>query len=342
MDIKIPSNPFIIPEFKIPTGGVDFLGLRQANLEMMRACLPGINNVTKYIRPYSLLSWIYWKFYQIGKLKDVKDATVKDIEKFRDKVELLFTWGHALQGIKGIPGLDSKPPSSTQGKFELSFNAWKRIPDSTSLMAAIQYGPSTKTVDGLSFLEPVAAKVFKAFGNGIKLAEALDELLTPMNCSLLNDIDHNFGSPKEAHLLFDCWRIDQPSDREKQVFREAFYQADYNQATSIGRRSSTIGAILQYLKHTHESLSEDQLRKGLSYMRLPNNEPFLVEVPIQRACINWLILQTRQAFRLSLESMLSFIEYCIIDLGLRDMPGIVNQALHHLSSEDWQINTSSP
>ena len=63
MNIALPQSAFFLPPTSSENNGVDFLGLRQANLDMMAALVPGTNNVTSYIRPFSVLSWIFWKFH---------------------------------------------------------------------------------------------------------------------------------------------------------------------------------------------------------------------------------------------------------------------------------------
>lgn len=46
----------VVPKLRLQPGGVDPLGLRQVNLDLMDRALPGINNVTMLIRPYVLMA----------------------------------------------------------------------------------------------------------------------------------------------------------------------------------------------------------------------------------------------------------------------------------------------
>ena len=173
---EMPNGPNLLAEFDPGRGGVDFLGLRQVNLDLMGECLPGINNVTYYIRPYSVLSWIYWKFYESMKA-DAKDKpTAKELTRFKEKVESLFLWGHQLNNVTGVPGLRSKPKVE-RGKADLTFKAWRRSADNTSLQAAVQYGPSVKDRGGLGFIHPVEGPFFQVTKEGAELAEALDSSL---------------------------------------------------------------------------------------------------------------------------------------------------------------------
>ena len=79
-----------------------------------------------------------------------------------------------------IPGIGAAPPNpSADGQYALTFKDWKRIQSSTSLIAALWYGPASKTVTGLGFLMPLPgrASFFRVAGPGIHLAEVLDEQL---------------------------------------------------------------------------------------------------------------------------------------------------------------------
>lgn len=66
---EIPTTPFLVPRFKAEPVGVDYLNLRQTNFDLMGECIPGINNATKLVRGYSLITWIYWVYPRI--LKDL-------------------------------------------------------------------------------------------------------------------------------------------------------------------------------------------------------------------------------------------------------------------------------
>lgn len=46
-------------ELDISPGGVDPLGLRQINFQLMDLVLPGLNNVARHITPYTLIAWAW-------------------------------------------------------------------------------------------------------------------------------------------------------------------------------------------------------------------------------------------------------------------------------------------
>ena len=114
--MKPVEAPFFVAPYKDESGGVDFLGLRQVNLDLMYQFLPGINNVTRFVRPYSVMTWFAWAFNEDMKRKGIEDFKRKDFKEFREKVELLFGWGHQLVGTKrGMVGSNSLVPPFWEG-----------------------------------------------------------------------------------------------------------------------------------------------------------------------------------------------------------------------------------
>jgi hypothetical protein len=197
------EGPRIVSRFKSDRGGVDYLGLRQVNLDLTADCIPGINNVTYYIRPFAVLSWIHWKFHSVHVEAKRREASEEDLHRFKDKVEVLFTWGHQLNHLRGVPGLDSKCPPSTNRGVELSFPAWDRKRHNTSLQAPVQYGPALKTGDGLGLAEPVMKGLLHVTTAGEALAKALDRRLkTSSRYTLLTKLDATHGKDADAREVF--------------------------------------------------------------------------------------------------------------------------------------------
>src|SRR6266516_4189497 len=123
---SVPQTPFFVPRLKIDSGGVDFLGMRQATLDLREKCLPGYSNSTTHLRPFSLMSWVYWKLNRLATAMRMETITNTQAVRFREKIEILFTWGHKLQGIDGLPGITFGPPSTGEGAVPLTFQDWKR------------------------------------------------------------------------------------------------------------------------------------------------------------------------------------------------------------------------
>ena len=59
------------PRFTTPGrthfGGVDPLGLRQINFDLMDEVLPGLNNVARHVRPFVVVTWAWRRARQQAK-----------------------------------------------------------------------------------------------------------------------------------------------------------------------------------------------------------------------------------------------------------------------------------
>jgi hypothetical protein len=318
----VNEGPRFVAPYQQDNGGVDFLGLRQVNLELMALCLPGINNVTRYIRPFSLLSWIYWKFYGLAEKKGTT-VTNKDLQMWKEKVETLFTRGHKIQKTGGIPGTDSEPPG--KGPVPLTFAAWKRSAQNTSLMAAVQYGPATKTIDGLGFLESQGRGFFQTRGHGVELAEALDVELRRFD--LLKKLDVATANARQAERIFPSWSIFQPSTKERRIFRRAFFDAStIGDSTPIGRRSSTLQIALNVLAYSQKPLTSSEIRSLMFRRPFSNSRSRPKHSTLNVSWLRWVVLQVRQSQRLAFEGLLSWFELQLVE-GNNDTEAIVNATL---------------
>lgn len=329
MKAPLPQSAFFLPLPSSQNNGVDFLGLRQANLDMMAELIPGTNNVTLYIRPFSLLSWIFWKFYGLcGKVGQDRPDN-EEMRAFRERIEVLFTWGARLEDTPSIPGKQAEPPADS-GVVALTFEAWGRVQSSTSLIAALWYGPASKTTTGLGFLEPVAGGMYRATDRGVALAQALDGVLRTNNDlygRLLDTLAPVKASELDARALWALWDATAPTDAERRTFRAAVFDpekiGDYT--TPVGRRSSTIALARLHLSHCVEGVEADDVRRGMFFSGQRGGTPYEVPPELQPALRDWIVLQVRQLQRLALESLLSWCETHILG-GLRDTSNLTREA----------------
>jgi len=328
--LDISSTPHFLPPYRPPTGGVDFLGLRTVNLDMMAVCLPGFNNVTSHVRPYSVVAWIFWKLFELAEERGRATTGSVDMMRFRDKVENLFIWGHQLHGVRGIPGIASSPPAAAgDGKVPLGFKDWKRTYSSTGLMAAINYGPSSKFPDGLGFLQPIQREFFSAMGRGVELAKALDkELRQCPDYGVLDNLDVKSAAEDVAKSLFEHWSINVVTSAEKGAFRNAFYEPmAIGDGTALGRRSATLSLIHSLLGSSDNPLVPSAIREQLALTRPPAG----ASLGNRQAWLSWFILQVRQAQRIGLEAILAWLEIQLIFHGQRNVERIIDVAVHGLS-----------
>jgi len=117
-----------------------------------------------------------------------------------------------------------------------------------------------------------------------------------------------------------AWNIGKPSLREQEAFRAVFYNAsaasDSTSTSFLSLRSATLDLILTILKESAISLTVEQVRElmFLGQSALPS----LKLLPhAEAARRRWILLQVRQAQRLAMESMLSWIERRILYDGAK-------------------------
>lgn len=329
MNQALPPSAFFLPPRTGENKGVDFLGLRQTNLDMMAELIPSTNNVTEHIRPFSLLCWIYWKFHQLCAEKNILEPNSNDLKSFRERIEILFTWGARVENYPGIPGKQAEPPLPDGEQCPLTFSAWGRVQSSTSLIAALWYGPAAKALTGLGFLLPGKGGFFRTVEAGNALAEALDELLRidqKLYSNLLGTLDTVLASQEEAVALWALWSPSIKSDAEEKAFRQALFSesaiGDY--ATLIGKRSNTLALAHLQLAKSNVSLSAEAIRRGMFLSQASDGTAYEVPPDLYDAHQKWIILQMRQLQRHALETLLSWCEARII-AGRRDTDALSDE-----------------
>lgn len=62
----IAAEPGFVAATAPKLGGVDPLGLRQINFDLMDQVLPGLNNVARHIRPFVVVTWAWRRARQLA------------------------------------------------------------------------------------------------------------------------------------------------------------------------------------------------------------------------------------------------------------------------------------
>lgn len=317
MTIHSPDQPFFLPPRTGENNGVDFLGLRQTNLDMMADMIPSINNVTDYIRPFSLVCWVFWKFYDLCEAAGLEDPSREDIDRFRERIEVLFSWGASMHQDGGrIPGTGAVPPAPTpDGQYPLTFKDWKRVQSSTSLIAALWYGPASKIVTGLGFLMPLPGKTgfFRVTGLGIRLAEALDAHLRSneeLYSRLLATLAPVTASKEDAVALWQIWAPNQILEAERTTFHAALFSEEEigDRNGLLGKRSTTLALAIHHMRHCTSPAHVAEIRQGMALSIGQDGKPYAIPETLIPTRNSWLTLQMRQLQRLSMECLLSWCE----------------------------------
>jgi hypothetical protein len=299
---------------------MDYLGMAQDNFNLMDACIPGISNTTRHVRPYSLMCWIYWRFREVWKTRKTK-PTEQDLKRFREKTESLFLWSHKLSdATRGMPGSDAKVPKpNAKGGVRLDFEAWKRNATNTSYMAAVQYRPSL--INGLKLLRRDVRSVFKVTAEGEALAQALHEAMQGNDAfDLVCDMDATQATADIAATAYEAWNVMETSDEEARLFREGLFDpasipaaTDETERDDLARRSAFIQLVLDTLTQAEMPLTGWDLREVLAFKRLPDGASLELDAGARVQAERWLLLQLRQVQRQAMESLLAWVERLLVE-----------------------------
>lgn len=297
------TGPMAVSATTPRLGGVDPLGLRQINFDLMDQVLPDLNNVARLIRPFTVTSWAWWRAAQLAGERGGKKVSVEgSLRDFVDRIEVLYSWSQFLRDRNAeLPGRQVMQPLLREESYRFGGSSWKKRRearrDSTAFSAAVNYGPTLKSFDWLSpHLED--AGVMIASEAARPALEAFEKKLEPFlrhpAFSTLGAIE---VSRKDVERWADHWAIDKPSAAEKKFMRAVLVG---DRAASVRRRG--IQFMLAVAEHigsaeadkVRESMTRKASRLGLS-------------TDFDDVSLAWRRVQMRQAFRLALEALFSWL-----------------------------------
>jgi len=338
--MKPVDAPFFVAPYKDEPGGVDFLGLRQVNLDLMYEFLPGINNLTEFVRPYSVMTWFAWAFNEEMKREGVEDFNRKKYRLFREKVELLFGWGHQLEGTnRRMTGSTSKAPKAP-GAVPLNFEAWDR---NASWMDAVNYGPSLKIDNGFGLLYQVKPGIFTVTTQGKVLAEALDTKLRGLSGYEVLRGGADSATEAAARSLHAGWNIESPSKAERRaLWAVAFDEAAVGTDAPLGRRSSAIQLIEIVLAAARKPLYANEVRERLAQGGVSQGRSLKIPDHLVEHHHIWVVVQVKQAQRLAMEALFAWLERQVLIEGLRDSHALAKAAAKALARSPLFDGVASP
>jgi hypothetical protein len=94
--VRTAQGAMMVSHLAIEESGVDPIGLRQLNLDLMDAVVPGINNVTIHIRPYAFMAWAWDKAFRV--LNADGEMHSSQIIDLVARYETLYAWALSLAG----------------------------------------------------------------------------------------------------------------------------------------------------------------------------------------------------------------------------------------------------
>lgn len=308
----------IVDSLKLDESGVDPVGLRQLNLDLMDATVPGINNVTQHIRPYTFMAWAWWRASRYAASYGLRPDAVLDLV---ERYEAIYAWSHSIAGrpfrgnvtvtkwLKGQNGTDA---------FTFSGADWEDYKrEKTGFMAPTEYGPSIKA---LRFLKPEGG-LFGWASEAMPATLAIDAIVSrvlPERVLLPNPPS---VEPREIEPMALALPIDEPTDEEQAVFRLLFYEigALDRAGRNMRRRKGTIDLIRCILVN-RGPLDIDDLRRSLATCINPVPGDEGSEVDMRNSSIMLCHLQARQLQRLATETMMLWTEVFLAEKKGRSRP----------------------
>ena len=131
-------------------GGVDPLGLRQLNFDLMDDVLPGLNNVARHIRPFVIVVWAWRRASHLAQSRGLEKIPLNDLQNFVDRIEVIYLWSELLKNTNvDLPGRQALwRILATKQQYEFHGKSWQKLRNdrrySTALSAPINYGPGLK------------------------------------------------------------------------------------------------------------------------------------------------------------------------------------------------------
>lgn len=329
----------VIGKLQLTESGVDPIGLRQLNLDLMDATVPGINNVTEHIRPYTFMSWAWWKASKYA-TPDMAPALIGDLV---ERYEAIYAWSHSMAGkpLRGNAMVRRylNPPSDTNS-FTFAGENWEAYKERrTGFMAPTEYGPSIKA---LHFLQPDVGGLFGWSAEAEPAILAIDAAVSASLPENLLRPGTATATLEEIEPLARDLPFDEAMPDEARVFRYLFHEigAEERAGRDMRRRKATIDLIRSILT-AEGPLHLDQLRRQLSISKQlgPLGEN---EADIGISAMLLCHLQCRQLQRLATESMMMWVEFFLSETRgrPRTTEAIVEQA-HECAAEKDPIYAAS-
>lgn len=302
LDLSVAAAAADEPRFVSPAktrfGGVDPLGLRQLNFDLMDEVLPGLNNVARHVRPFVVVTWAWRRALQVAQNRGVSVIKKTDLQDFVDRIEVLYVLSQMIRGTDpDLPGRQYLAALAKDSEFTFGGPKWKKRREereySTALSAPVNYGPGLKML-GWVAPHPEFAGIMMPASEATPALDSLEAALQPV---LDHDAFRTFGAVtvtrEDATRWGELWPLEDVTDAEASVMRTLLIGA----SAPIGRR---LGGQLMIEAAVHERTTDvaaiRSAMAGESAVFTPT--PDLLEIRD-----TWRRVQVRQLFRLSLESL---------------------------------------
>lgn len=302
------SDCSVVRAAECRTGGVDPLGLRQINFDLMNEVFPGLNNVARHVRPFTLVAWAWRRTIALARQRKVR-LPVSQHEDFVARIEVAFAWSMLQRYEAGSIDLPGKQRIAELWGDERSIRFgdehWAQFVNarrnSTALTAAINYGPGLRALKVL--VDDAHQPGVRVPGEGMDaLLDAFEKRLDPiLGHKLFRGWDACSLTRATAEVWAEVWDMDRLLASERKAMGERLI----GKVASTSRRGG-----FRLLARACEGADKDQLVEEVlrpAMYDLSSNE-------LHEEVMRWRRVQVRQSFRLALEALFEWM-VCEIDSG---------------------------
>jgi len=327
----LDQDPSLTSPYLPRLGGVDPLGLRQINFDLMDVVLPGLNNVASHIRPFTVVAWAWRHAATLARDLGQSSISVDVLRDFVDRIEVIYAWSQfQRKADTDLPGRDYLADLIKANQYTFGGNAWKRRREareySTALSAPVNYGPGLKSLgwmqsdagnSGALAVRGVADEAIAAFEH------ELGPCLSQPALSTLGEVT---VTASEVIELGKAWAIEHPTQSERTAFLNCL-----SGEHADPRRRSGVDLIIAAVRHLDGNADPALVRKTMC--GLPTT--FAPPTHIEATAKAWRVLQVRQVFRLALESLFHWVL-----LKLRAEPMITSALVESFLGEAGDAETT--
>jgi len=296
------DGPTFTPVSAVRLGGVDPLGLRQINFDLMDRVFPALNNVARHVRPFVVVAWACRRAAQLAANQGTDRIAQSDLIDFVNRIEVIYAWSQFLRNPDAdLPGRQFLGRLLRADRWVFGGSEWNKLcaqrRDSTAFTAAITYGPSLKTL-GWVLPHPGYPCVLLATD---KAAPALDAFEAVIADRLEHPAFSRFGlvevTSAEAREWSDAWALETATDAEKRVMA--------NMLAGAGAPVSPRNGCELMIAASRYKSSRDAGQVRAAMTGAPSK--FAPDEGLRGSLNAWRRVQVRQLFRLSLEALLYWI-----------------------------------
>jgi hypothetical protein len=304
---KAASSPSFPPPAPIKLGGVDPLGLRQINFDLMDEMFPGLNNVTRHIRPFTVLAWAWRRAYQLLENEARTEVESDRMLDFVDRIDVIYAWSQFLvlgdaadlPGGRALKPILSSPEYTFGGKRWRAFKTARR--NSTALQAPVNYGPALRALELIERHRTLRSVYFASE----RTRPALDALESRIAPYVAHPAFSKLGSvtvaAADVKSWSKAWALGNPTKPERNLILECLS----GPSASSSRRAGV--ALIRASVILSRSEESSDVRRTMALCKKQTH-------PMLKATSRlWHYLQVRQLFRLALEGMLDWISLQLSD-----------------------------